>query len=88
MPMTWREPLKLSTNSHLMNKKLNFLLVSLFVIFNNVLVNAQFEGPDDPPPPEDIGSPASPIDMYLYLLAIVAFGFMWYYHAKTRKTLG
>lgn len=34
------------------------------------------------------GAPASPIDMYLYLLAIVAFGFMWYYHAKTRKTLG
>lgn len=71
-----------------MKNKLKFLIVFLITFFSNVLVNAQFEGPDDPPPPEDIGSPASPIDMYLYLLAIVAFGFMWYYHAKTRKTLG
>lgn len=71
-----------------MKNKLKFLIVFLITFFSNVLVNAQFGGPDDPPPPEDIGSPASPIDMYLYLLAIVAFGFMWYYHAKTRKTLG
>ncbi len=71
-----------------MKNKLKFLIVFLITFFSNVLVNAQFEGPDDPPPPEDLGSPASPIDMYLYLLAIVAFGFMWYYHAKTRKTLG
>ncbi|OWK99393.1 hypothetical protein AP75_00140 [Kaistella haifensis DSM 19056] len=71
-----------------MKNKLKFLIVFLITFFSNVLVNAQFEGSDDPPPPEDIGSPASPIDMYLYLLAIVAFGFMWYYHAKTRKTLG
>ena len=72
-----------------MKNKLKFLIVFLITFFSNVLVNAQFEGPDDPPhPSEDLGSPASPIDMYLYLLAIVAFGFMWYYHAKTRKTLG
>lgn len=71
-----------------MKNKLKFLIVFLITFFSNVLVNAQFEGSDDPPPPEDLGSPASPIDMYLYLLAIVAFGFMWYYHAKTRKTLG
>lgn len=71
-----------------MKNKLKFLIVFLITFFSNVLVNAQFEGSDDPPPPEDVGSPASPIDMYLYLLAIVAFGFMWYYHAKTRKTLG
>ena len=71
-----------------MKNKLKFLIVFLITFFSNVLVNAQFEGPDDPPPPEDLGSPASPIDMYLYLLAIVAFGFMWYYRAKTRKTLG
>lgn len=71
-----------------MKNKLKFLIVFLITFFSNVLVNAQFEGSDDPPPPEEVGSPASPIDMYLYLLAIVAFGFMWYYHAKTRKTLG
>jgi len=50
--------------------------------------------PPMPAPPGDggdtgtPGAPASPIDMYLYILAIVAFGFMWYYHSKTRKTLG
>ena len=71
-----------------MKNKLKFLIASLFTLFTNILMNAQFDGPTDPPPPEDIGSPASPIDMYLYLLAIVAFGCMWYYHAKTRKTLG
>lgn len=67
-----------------MNKKLNFLLVSLFVIFNNVLVNAQFEGPDDPPPPEDIGAPSSPIDMYWFILATVAVLFIVMF-AKRKK---
>ena len=68
-----------------MNKKLNFLLVSLFVIFNNVSVNAQFDGPDPPYyPPEDIGAPASPIDMYWFILVTVAVAFIVMF-AKRKK---
>ena len=37
------------------------------------MIFAQFEGPEDPDPPEGIGSPASPIDMYIYVLVFVAF---------------
>ena len=73
-----------------MKNRIKYLYTLLLTVFVNIISFAQFEGEGDPqlPPPEGIGAPASPIDMYLYLLAIVAFGFMWYYHAKTRKTLG
>ena len=67
----------------------------IFLLFFGIYSSIYAEVPPPMPgPPGDggdtgtPGTPASPIDMYLYLLAIVAFGFMWYYHAKTRKTLG
>lgn len=70
----------------LFSKILFFLFVAI-----GTLYRAQPTNPPSPPGGGGgvgPGAPASPIDMYLYLLAIVAFGFMWYYHAKTRKTLG
>ena len=49
-----------------------YRLSFLFVLAVNVLIFSQFEG-GDPPPPEGDGSPASPIDLYLIYLAVVAF---------------
>lgn len=71
-----------------MKNRIKYLYSLLLMVFTNVISFAQFEGDGDPPlPPEGTGAPASPIDMYLYLLVIVAVGFMVYYHHKTRKSI-
>lgn len=74
-------------------------LINKTIIFLFLIINAFFYAQDTPPVPSQPsevgrpggvgpGGPASPIDMYLYLLAIVALGLIWYYHSKTRKSLG
>ena len=69
------------------NKVILFLFfVSYSAIFaeNPPTLPAPGDGGDTGTP----GAPTSPIDMYLYLLVIVAVGFMVYYHHKTRKSIG
>ena len=48
----------------------------------NVLMFSQFEG-GGPPPPEGDGAPASPIDLYLIYLAVVAFFVIFYTYKKS-----
>ena len=59
-----------------------YRLSFLFVLAVNVLVFSQLEG-GDPPPPEGDGSPASPIDLYLIYLAVVAFFVIFYTYKKS-----
>ena len=59
-----------------------YRLSFLFVLAVNVLIFSQFEG-GDPPPPEGDGSPASPIDLYLIYLAIVAIFVIFYTYKKS-----
>ena len=59
-----------------------YRLSFLFVLAVNVLIFSQFEG-GDPPPPEGDGSPASPIDLYLIYLAVVAFFVIFYTYKKS-----
>ncbi|AZI33031.1 signal peptidase [Kaistella carnis] len=70
-----------------------FNKVILFLFFVSYSAMFAENPPPLPAPPGDggdtgtPGAPASPIDMYLYLLVIVAVGFMVYYHHKTRKSI-
>ncbi len=57
----------------MIKKNTTSLLSLLFLLLGNLMIFAQFEGPTDPEPPEGLGSPASPIDMYIYVLVFVAF---------------
>jgi hypothetical protein len=67
-----------------MNKKNRTSLLSLlFLLIGNLMVFAQFEGPDPDPPPEGLGAPASPVDMYIYVLLFVAF--LLIVHSKKMK---
>ena len=59
-----------------------YRLSFLFILAVNVLIFSQFEG-GDPPPPEGDGSPASPIDLYLIYLAIVAIFVIFYTYKKS-----
>ena len=59
-----------------------YRLSFLFVLAVNVLIFSQFEG-GDPPTPEGDGSPASPIDLYLIYLAVVAFFVIFYTYKKS-----
>lgn len=59
-----------------------YRLSFLFVLAVNVLIFSQFEG-GEPPPPEGDGSPASPIDLYLIYLAVVAFFVIFYTYKKS-----
>lgn len=59
-----------------------YRLSFLFILAVNVLIFSQFEG-GDPPPPEGDGSPASPIDLYLIYLAVVAFFVIFYTYKKS-----
>ena len=61
-----------------------YRLSFLFVLAINVLIFSQFEGGGDPPPPsEGDGAPASPIDLYLIYLAVVAFFVIFYTYKKS-----
>lgn len=62
-----------------------YRLSFLFVLAVNVLVFSQdWEGGGDPPPPsEGDGAPASPIDLYLIYLAVVAFFVIFYTYKKS-----
>lgn len=74
-----------------MKNSIKLFLLVLLANTSSIVSAAPVPPPPPPGPGTSTGSqgaPASPIDMYLYQLAIVAFGFMWYYHSKTRKTLG
>ena len=51
------------------------------------MIFAQFEGPTDPEPPEELGSPASPIDMYIYVLVFIAFLLIVYSKKIKQKTI-
>ena len=67
----------------LLNKVLFFLLIS---------AGSFYKAQTEPPPPMaesgvGPGAPASPIDMYVYVLAAAAMLFMCYYHYKTRKKI-
>ena len=57
----------------MIKKNITSLLSLLFLLLGNVMIFAQFEEAEDPDPPEGLGSPASPIDMYIYVLVFVAF---------------
>ncbi|MFB9120931.1 hypothetical protein ACFFUE_06970 [Bergeyella porcorum] len=73
----------------MMKNIFRYLFLLVFLLLGNV-VSAQFEGPDEgtnPPPPESVGSQATPIDMYEGLLLVVAVMFIVgiYYYNKRRK---
>jgi hypothetical protein len=69
----------------LLNKFLFFLFLAV-----GTFHKAQ-EGPPSPPPGGGggvgPGTPASPIDMYVYLLVLVAIIFILYYHRKLHKNI-
>lgn len=55
-------------------KKIKYIVLLLLCSFAFQNLSAQWEGEDEccPPPPEGVGSRATPIDMYIILLGIVA----------------
>lgn len=63
------------------------------ILFFLLLAVGTFNKAQDPPSPPGggggvgPGSPASPIDMYVYILAVAAIFLMCYYHYKTRKNI-
>ena len=62
------------------------ILLTCFLIFGNVLTNAQIA----PPPPGGGQTPetlAAPIDMYIYLLAIVAVFLMFKFSKKIQQAM-
>ena len=61
---------------------IKYKLAFLLILVANVFVFSQFEG-GDPAPPEGDGAPASPIDLYLVDLAIVAIVTIFYVHKKS-----
>lgn len=67
--------------------KITFFLLIVWGTF----INAQSAPPQPPVAgrPADVGpgTPASPIDMYVYVLVIAAILLMFYYHYRTRKNL-
>ncbi len=68
----------------MINKNTTFLISLLFTFLGNVMIFAQFEG-GGPPPPEGVGAPASPIDMYVYILAIAAIVFIVLYAKRIHQ---
>ncbi|MBK1894147.1 signal peptidase [Chryseobacterium paridis] len=70
-------------------KALNKLLYSLF-LFVFCVLNAQGTGPGGQPPepggpPTGPGGDSVPIDMYIYLLSIVAVAFIVFYTKKYKS---
>lgn len=75
-----------------MKNKLNILLGTLFLLIFNTFVFAEDWGGDGtgitvPVPPEGLGSPATPIDMYegaLMMIAIVLIVGYYVYHRNKK----
>jgi hypothetical protein len=63
---------------------LKYKVAFLFVLGISSFGYSALEG-GDPPPPEGDGSPASPVDMYLIYLAIVAIFVIFYAYKKSIK---
>ena len=62
------------------NLKLNFMLVSFFIVMPSVM----FAQDIDPPPPyEDIDPPPAPIDNSIVILVIAGVLFVAYYFYKS-----
>lgn len=68
----------------MINKNIAKLISVMFLLVGNVLMFAQ-EGPDDMPPPEGIGSPSAPIDMYVYVLGMLGILLITYYSKKIQR---
>lgn len=69
-----------------MKNKIKFVLGVLITVFTYLPILAEFEGGGDPPtPPEDLGSPASPIDGYLIALIVVAISMVVYFVRKKQS---
>lgn len=84
--MEQREILKqLNKTTTMIKKNITLLFSLLFTFLGNLMIFAQWEGGGGPPTPEGVGSPASPIDMYVYILAIAAILFIVLYAKKTQK---
>lgn len=69
-------------------------LINKVTFFLLTLIGTFFYAQSPPPPPVsgrpgDVGpgTPASPIDMYLYILALAAVLMMYFYHYKTKKNM-
>ena len=60
-----------------------YRLSFLFVLAVNALVFSQDWEDGGPPAPEGDGAPASPIDLYLVYLAVVAFFVIFYTYKKS-----
>lgn len=69
-----------------MIKKIKYIYATILILLFNVFVFAQWEGGggDPPPPTEGDGRPASPIDMYIPLLIVLAVLFIVWYVRKRR----
>lgn len=66
-------------------------LINKTLLFAFLIIGA-FLRAQGPPPPTDgrgvgPGAPASPIDMYVYVLGVVAILFIVYYSKKSQKKL-
>jgi len=69
-------------------------LINKVTFFLLTLLGTFYYSQSTPPPPvsgkpSDVGpgTPASPIDMYVYVLIIAAISLMSYYHYRTRKNM-
>lgn len=60
-------------------------LVTLLFVFATLVINAQPPNPGGGTGPVGPGAPASPIDMYVYVLGIVAIGFIVYFTKKYKS---
>lgn len=72
-----------------MKNYLTKFILSLFLVAVSLPLAAEFEGGDPPTPTtgpsEGAGAFASPIDMYVYILAIVAMAMIVVYAKKIKK---
>lgn len=75
-----------------MIKKIKYIYATLLIFLFNVFVFAADDweggGEDNPPTPEGPGAPASPIDMYIPMLIILAVIFIVFYIRKRRINIG
>lgn len=66
-------------------------LINKTLLFAFLIIGAFLRAQGPPPPADDRGvgpgAPASPVDMYVYVLGVVAILFIVYYSKKSRKKL-